>query len=201
MPVAPVVRYHTERMHPGAMAASISPASSIRPRSLLGDATTLDGATYSCPRRLPVRRRAGRVAPNLLAARGRYCLRCACWFCTEPPASATLESAAAGPGAGEPASAEPAAWRGVRAPLRSGTRAACWFCAEPGVARWSCSLPGAATTSSARRFCAELSARATRGPATAGAAVGKLAATEPAWRGADWQLWLGRACSSPRCSS
>ncbi len=72
----------------------------------------------------------------------------------------------------------------VRAPLRSGTRAACWFCAQPGVVRWSCSLPGAATTSSARRFCAELSARATPGPATAGAAVKQLASTEPAATGA-----------------
>ena len=104
---------------------------------------------------------------------------CACRFCAEPSASAPLGSAAAGLGAGESASAEPAAWWGVRSLLRPGTRCVRWLCAEPLVSRQSCSLPGAGT-GCALRFCAEPAASATLGPAAAGAGAGQPASAEPA---------------------
>ena len=114
-------------------------------------------------------------------------------FCAEPQASAALGPAADGAGAGmrKPASAEPAAWWGVRSLLRSRTSGTRWFCAEPVVSRPSCSLPGPAA-GCARWFCAEPPASATLAPAAGGAGAGKPASAEPAaWRGVRSPLGSG----------
>ena len=131
-------------------------------------------------RRPLVLRGTGGVAPLLLAARHRYPLR-------SPVLRRTVGECAAGAGGGrsgtgKPASAEPAAWYGVRSPLRPGTSDARWFCAEPVESRRCCSLLGA-DTRCVPRFCAEPSASAPLGPAAGGAAPGKPASADPAAAG------------------